>query len=203
MPAGPAALHVPGQVPAYADDSLPVLTSALTDDKAMAEPAMAAVLDSTPAPREPRRAWQTVASLLVVAAAAMGVWYVAPIPHSTVKPGGFVTAPELPAAMNVRSAPMAPANGVGVGKAPAPAVAPIEPSLQREVEQAAGPTAPKAAHAAKARSRPRQSPEEAEVTVPQPVRPDVSSRSPSPARPCTPTVAALGLCTAPSVESKE
>jgi ribosomal protein L40E len=214
MSAAPAALHVPGHVPAFADDSLPVLTSALTDDKPMAGPAMAAVLDSTPAPRKPRRTRETAASILVVAAAAVGLWYLeAPAPPSTVKSGGFVTAPDL-APTHIRPVPTAPADDVGVGQGP-PAVAErptaalrglaVEPDVSATAQagQPAATAAWKPTHAGKGRSRSRPPPAEAEVAVPQRPRPDFSSASPSPARPCNPTVAALGLCTAPPVDPKE
>jgi len=218
MPPAPAVVHVAGHVPAYADESLPVLTSALIDDKPMAEPAMAAVLESTPVPRGARLMWQASGAMLVVAA-AVGLWYLdAPSPHSmirseikgevrsdvknAVKGGGFVNAPELAAPTDVRPAPVAPADDIGVRKGTPPAVAPIEPAPQREVAQPAA-TAALKANAGKPRSRSRPAPAEAEYVAPQPPRPDFSSRSPSPARPCNPTVAALGLCTATPVESKE
>jgi len=229
MPPAPAVVHVAGHVPAYADESLPVLTSALIDDKPMGEPAMAAVLESTPVPRGARLMWQASGAILVVAA-AVGLWYLdASSPHSmvrsevpgevrsevkgevkgdvksAVKGGGFVNAPELAAPPNIRPAPVAPvapADDVGVRKGPPPAVAPIEPAPQREVAQPAA-TAALKANAGKQRSRSRPAPAEAEYVAPQPPRPDFSSRSPSPARPCNPTVAALGLCTATPVESKE
>jgi len=85
MPPAPAVVHVAGHVPAYADESLPVLTSALIDDKPMAEPAMAAVLESTPVPRGARLMWQASGAILVVAA-AVGLWYLdASSPHSMVR----------------------------------------------------------------------------------------------------------------------
>ena len=201
----------PTQAPAHADESLPVLTSAvLGNDPRAAVPASAPV----PAAGGHRHTWEIGASILVVAVVAVGafVYFDTPAPPSAAKSGGgFVDAPEPAVLTNARPAPTAPADVVGVGNAP-PAVAetrtaataPIDVAIRRSVTQPAAAAAVKATQAGKARGTPRAPNVATALAVPRPDRPEPSWQAPAPVRAaCTPTVAALGLCAAPPTQSKE
>lgn len=195
---------------AHADESLPVLTSAVQGADPTGAVSMAAVPLSAPL-RVPavggrRRTWEMGALLLVVAAGvAVGAFLYldTPAPASTATSRGFVDAMEPaaatpPAIAEIRTAAL---RALAVESA-APATASIDAAARRSAAQPAG-TAPwKAAHAGRARGALR-APNAAVRAVPKPDSTDSSREPSSAARPCTSTVAALGLCTAPPTQSKE
>ena len=219
------AATTPTHAPDPADESLPVLTSAVEDNSPTAQHGMTSFPTSAPAsapvPGAVGRghAWQTGASILIVAAVAVGalVYFEtpAPAPPRVVKGGGFIVdTPETAALMNHRPAPTAPADLVGAGNAP-PGVAEARPDALRALavepgnppaaraQPSAAPAASKAAYAGKARRTPRQADEPTPPAVPMRDRPEPSWQAPPPVRAaCTPTVAALGLCTAPSTPTQ-
>lgn len=213
-------------VPADADDSLPVLTAAAGGRAALTEPSMAAVPTSAPlaAPASAgrRHAWGAGASMLVIAVAAVGavVYFDTPAPSRTSnasKGGGFIDPPQPAALTTARPAPTAPAAPSGLaGTVDAPPVGPetrtaalralaVEPEAPAAAAQAPPSAAPAAAPALKAtqagklRSTSRPANVAAAPALPKPDRPDPSPawQAPASARPCTPTVATLGLCAGP------
>lgn len=84
----------------------------------------------------------------------------------------------------------------------APAATPIDVAIPPSTTPPAGTATLKAAHGGKARRASRSQNVATELAVPPPARPESPRQAPFPARPCTATVAALGLCAAP-IESKE
>lgn len=165
-----APTHVPADAPVHApihaDESLPVLTSAVEGNHPMAERSMTAVHAWAPVPVQVsaanarRNTWQTGASILVVAGIAVGaLLYLefpasAPAPIRSVRSGGVVYAPEPAPLTNARSAPAELADDVGVGNAPtaadepraaalrALALEPDTPTVERTPQSAAPATAP-------------------------------------------------------------
>jgi len=118
------AATTPTHAPDPAEASLPVLTSAVEDNSPTAQHWMAegpaffptsvpaSASASAPAPGAGGRghAWQTGASILVVAAVAVGalVYFETPAPPRVVKGGGFIVdTPETAALTNARPAPTA------------------------------------------------------------------------------------------------
>ena len=199
-----------------------------------AVPASAPLAEPAPAGR--RHAWGAGASILVVAVATVGavVYFDAPAPpgaSNASKSGGFIDPPQpaaLTAARQAPTAPAAPGNLASVGDAPpagpetrtaALRALAVEPEVHPDIPTAAqappsaapataAPAALKATQAGRARSTPRPANVAAAPALPKGDRPDPSPawQAPAPARPCTPTVAALGLCAGPSLaptESKE
>jgi hypothetical protein len=224
--------------PDAADESLPVLTSAVERNDLVAELSIAAGLASTPVPAADRRRPSRLigASILVVAAVAVAafVYLEGPAPPGAAKSGGFVDPPEPAALMSERPPATPLADAAGAGNAPpavaetpvaalrAPAVDPTPPAAEQARPSAAAAAAPidvatrrsptqptataalKAAHAGKARHALHPSNETTELAVPRPNRPEPAWQAPAPVRAaCTPTVAALGLCTAPPTPTKE
>jgi hypothetical protein len=91
-------------------------------------------------------------------------------------------------------------------QAPPPAAPPAATAIDVAIPPSATPPVgtakSKAAHGGKARSASRSPNVATVLAAPTPDRPEPSRQAPFPARPCTATVAALGLCAAPT-ESKE
>jgi hypothetical protein len=83
-----------------------------------------------------------------------------------------------------------------------PAATAIDVVIPPSVTPPAGTAPLKAAHGGKARRASRSPNLATELAVPPPARPEPPRQAPLPARPCSATVAALGLC-APPTESKE
>jgi hypothetical protein len=83
-----------------------------------------------------------------------------------------------------------------------PAATAIDVAVPPSATPPAGTAKTKASHGGKARSASRSPNVATVLAAPPPARPEPSRQAPFPARPCTATVAALGLC-APPTESKE
>lgn len=209
-----------------ADESPPAATSAPPGQEPMAK-------IPVPARGRRRRLWEIGAPILALAVAAgVFLYFDAPTPiggfGEEPQPGASLNAPP---ALNVQPAPArvpgasdAPAADVDTRDAALRALA-VEPqtSAPDPAPPSAVPTPPadaaisdrgstepvpvaasKAMQAGKARDRSR-SPNPATATpLHRAERPEPSWQTPAPpARPCTPTVAALGLCSASPMESKE
>jgi hypothetical protein len=204
----PAAL-ASAHAPARDDESLPVLASAVEDNQPTAELPVAA---------RRRHPWQTGVPILGVAVLAIAafVFFDAPAPADAPKSGGGVVidvpAPPAPAvltgtrpvpgetrdaalrALAVEPDTATPAQAAQPA-APTLAPAPVEAAVQRSTARAGKPRSP---------ARPPR--EATALAVPKPDRVDSSPSSwqpPLPARPCTATVAALGLCAAAPTVTKE
>ncbi len=157
-----ASTGAPTGAPVHADESFPVLTSAVEGNRPTAEGSMAAVQPWGPAPAPiPRRnTWQTGASIFTVAALAVGaLLYLEfpaspPAPARAVKSGGMVYAPEPSPFTDARPTSAELANDVGVGNASpaadesrtaglrALAVGPDPSTLEQAPRSAAPETAP-------------------------------------------------------------
>ena len=216
-PAALASAHAPGRD----DESLPVLASAVEDS----EPT--AVLPVAAAARR-RHPWQTGVPILGIAVLAVAafVYFDAPVPADAPKSSGgvVVDVPALPALAapavlaGTRPVPSVPSKPSETRDAAVRALA-VEPdtATAAQAAQPASPTlAPARAETAVQRSTaragkprsPARPPKEATtaLAVPKPDRVDSSPSSwqpPLPARPCTATVAALGLCAAAPTVTKE
>jgi len=206
----PAAL-APAHAPARDDESLPVLASAVEDDEPTAEFPVAA---------KRRHPWRTGAPIVGVAvlAAAVFVYFDAPAPADAPKSGGgvVVDVPALPAPAGLTAARPVPSEkrdaalrALAVDPDTAPAALAPQPAspttLAPAPVEAASPRS--VARAGKPRSPPRPPKEAPALAAPKADRVDYSAPSswqpPLPARPCTATVAALGLCVAAPTGSKE
>lgn len=203
----PAAL-APAHAPARDDESLPVLASAVEDSGPTAELPVAA---------RRHRPWRIGAPILVVAVLTVAafVYVDAPAPADAPKSGGGVVgvvapAPAVPTDTRpvagetrdaaLRALAVEPDTATAAPAPPQPASptlapAPVEVAIQRST-----------ARAGKPRSPPRPPKEATALAVPKPDRvdsPPSSWQPPLPTRPCTATVAALGLCAAAPTGSKE
>jgi hypothetical protein len=204
-PAVLASVRVPADAPAHADESLPVLTSAVQGNDRMVDLLMAAVPAPVPAPAAGgrRRMWKIGAAILVMAVVAVGAFLYfeapAPAPAVAVKSGGFVDTLEPAPLVTARPAPTAPPANVGAGSVP-PAVA----EARTAATQPAAIAALKVTPVGRPRSTSRTPNVATAPALPTPERSEPSWQAPPPVRAaCTPTVAALGLCAAPPTQSKE
>ena len=233
----PQAALVPQHASADADASFPVLTLAVKANDAPTEHPRAAAPTPTPVPEpaagERRYTGVIGVSIFVLAVAAMAaaLYFDAPQPRDAAKSGGFISPPEPAALATAPPAPAPPARLPDTAGVPPAAVKMPRTDALRAL--AVGPGAPVAAPTpgplavdtrptsaappaavGKVRSPSRPANEAATLAVPKRDVADVyvPRQAPAPARPCTPTVAALGLCTgppgapaapAPPTESKE
>ena len=190
------------------------------------EPASAEALDERLAAfsqhrrRAPRRLLGTAAIVVFAAASGTGAYLVQ-------RPPPFIALEANPAPRDVTTAIVEPSAGTGrstarladpsraelpdavraEAAAPASIIEPLEPAAQAVAPPRAAPPLPTAALTATRGSAARgtRSARNAAAPLPAPLSGASDTRRPTPAQPgaCTATVAALGLCQAPSAQSKE
>ena len=204
----------PADAAASTDKSIPVLTAAVDDKFPMTDLLMAALPVPGPPPRaRASRYTRAIGATLLVVAGVAAFLYTEPAPPPDgTKGGGFVDAPGPAALTGARPTTTATAAPGSVGvvdplpteKAAQAQTAPQGLSLPAKPD-AGAPPASKAPPAGKARAAPRTPNAATALSLPNAGRVDIAPPPPAPvaAKGCTATIAALGLCTAPSTETKE